>query len=105
MKNKEKHIMTEEQIKTQQSSIILAFVKCTKTIPILLFCKPSTDYPNKETKTTQVTAIKTDVHQWQIYLTDASSPFFVTTKGLLNQNKNKSSPLINIVSSATRVKN
>ena len=85
MKNKIKHIMTEEQIKAQKCSIILASVKQTNTIPITLLCKTPTDSSNQETKITQEIATKTNVHQRQVYLTGASPPFSITTKGLLDQ--------------------
>ena len=105
MKNKEKHIMTEEQIKTQQSSVILAAVKCTKTIPITLLRKLSTDLSDQETKTTEGTAIKTNVHQWQVYLSNLSPPLSITTEDLLEQNECSVNPPRNVVSCATRMKN
>ncbi len=97
--------MTEEQIKTQQSSIILASVKCTETIPITLSRKLSTDSPNQQKNETQGTAIKTDDHQWQVYLSDSSEPLSVTTEDLLEQNKFSIRPPRNVVSCANHKKN
>ena len=100
-----KKIITEEKSKTKENITILNFAKCTKIIPITFLCKPFTDSPIQETIFTQVTAIKSNIHQWQVYLIDTSPLFSVTTKDLLNQNEFCVIPPSNIINSATCVIN